>query len=1489
MKLSIVQMAAMGSLAFTLNLSATTHYVDANGTNPVSPYTSWETAATNIQDAVNAANSVDVVLVTNGTYMYGVSDSSRVYVGFHKTVQSVNGPAVTIIRGYQIPGSTNGNGAVQCVYLNDGATLSGFTLTNGATQSSGSGGGVYCVSTNCLVTNCVITGNAAYSFGGGAYSGTLINCSLTGNIAMDRNSEGGGTCQSSLINCILTGNYAVYAGGGSAGGTLINCIVANNFGSGGIAGGTLINCTVVNNSGGGTYQGTLYNCIVYYNSPENSYQGGVFNNCCVIPLPVSGINNITNAPRFVNLPAGDLHLNAGSPCINAGDNSFVTSSTDLDGNPRIIGGTVDLGAYEFRSPVRYVNLINTTPVSPFTNWSTAAKTIQDAIDAANAGDVIVVSNGVYKTGGRVVHGSLTNRVVVDKAVTVQSLNGPIVTNVIAGRPFVMLGTVIQGNPVSGDSAVRCVYLTNGATLVGFVLTNGATRYSGDIFAEQSGGGAWCESSSAVVWNCLITGNSANQFGGGISGGTLLNCMVASNHAGAGGGAVSNIAWNCTFIGNTAASGGGAVLSRLFNCTIISNNAVFGSIGAGGGGVASGSLSNCTLTANYCDNGAAGAQYSALDHCTLNQNHSDTACGGTYQCTNYSCTFLGNSGYSGGAMYGGISYNCLVTSNTAGYQGGGAFQGALFNCTVIGNSATNSVATGGGVYGSSMYNCIVYSNSAPSGSNWFISTTINYCCTLPKPFSGNNITNAPLFVDPANGDFRLACGSPGINAGNNSYATVTNDLEGKPRIVDGTVDMGACEFNLTADLVPRIHKNFSFDNFATSYPVPFAIQIGGCPDYFWWDFGDGTTATNQYSMLHAWTLPGTYNVVVTAYSASLGYGLSATTPVQVVSQPVYYVNASSATPVAPYTNWATAARYIQDGIRVGNTPGRLVLVTNGLYQGQVTTADGTQWKNVILTNFAVVQSVNGPGATIINNYNPYRVAYAGNNSILNGFTLTGGGAFSGSDPYRDLSGGGIWCEPFGMVSNCIVTGNSASYGGGGAYQGVYYDCVFSNNTVTANDAYSGGGGAYAGTFHHCYFVSNTVYGNNADFLSGGGAVCMSTLYDSCLASNQTLYFGRGGGALSCVLSNCQVAYNTADYHGGGAASSTLYHCMVRGNSTTTSGGGGGASCTFWSCVLMENRANSSGGGAGWSLVHNSLVVSNQAVNNGGGLYGGTNYNCTIVQNKAGTGGGFYGSDNPSMVYNGIIFGNIASGSSSNWAGIISARNSCSVPKLNPTSPSSGNITNDPVFVDAAFHLSANSPCRGTGSSLYTSGTDLDGEIWNSPPSMGADEVYDADFTGVLSVAIQSDWTNLLANRPFALAGQITGRAARLQWSFGDATVLTNANWFTSHLWTVPGDYSVVFTAFNTDNPGGVSANLLVHVLPLEPPLLQPGSFSLSSPSRFHFQFNGQSDAIYTVQMATNLVPPVVWQNLQTITSTGGVVQITDATATNVTRFYRVGVQ
>ena len=73
--------------------------------------------------------------------------------------------------------------------------------------------------------------------------------------------------------------------------------------------------------------------------------------------------------------------------------------------------------------------------------------------------------------------------------------------------------------------------------------------------------------------------------------------------------------------------------------------------------------------------------------------------------------------------------------------------------------------------------------------------------MPSVFNeASSFTNAPLFVDLANGDFRLQSNSPCINAGRNSYSTGSIDFSGNLRIAGGTVDVGAYEFQSPASQI-----------------------------------------------------------------------------------------------------------------------------------------------------------------------------------------------------------------------------------------------------------------------------------------------------------------------------------------------------------------------------------------------------------------------------------------------------------------------------------------------------------------------------------------------------------------------------------------------------------------------------------------------------------------------------------------------------------------
>lgn len=590
-------------------------------------------------------------------------------------------------------------------------------------------------------------------------------------------------------------------------------------------------------------------------------------------------------------------------------------NTDVGGYVAVVTNPVSAAASRIASltplaspmaSIRYVSVSNTTPQPPYLSWSAAATNIQDAVDAAIADDFIIVSNGTYKTGGRAASGSsTTNRLTVDKTVTIQSVNGAAVT-------------VIAGSFVHGGEATRCVYLTNGAVLMGFTLTNGGLYSIGDFARDQSGGGVWCESSTAIVSNCVLSGNYAPRYGGGAYQGTLFNCLITNNSAGQGGGACSNALFNCTLIKNVASfqnlnSGGGAYVCTLSNCLVVGNKCGGGGggayfstltscvvsnnssiIGGGlylgvandslissnrasnyGGGAYSNVLNNCVLQNNYALHGG-GTYSSQLSGCSLTNNRASGGMGGgAYQGTLTNCVLFGNWAYnSGGGTYSATLYQCQVISNSTSYnsQGGvvnstcfncilrnntvGADNSQLYNCTVVSN-------TGGyGVYGGTSYNSIIYYNT---NNNWSLGAAkFNNCITFPTSV-GVVSTNAPLFVNLAGGDFHLQSNSPCINAGNNSYVTNLTDLDGLPRIVGGTVDIGAYEFQSPASTLSYA--------WAQQYGLPTdgsadTTDADGDNVNNFGEFKSGTNPTNALSVLKLNSpAPGISGFIVTWQSVS----------------------------------------------------------------------------------------------------------------------------------------------------------------------------------------------------------------------------------------------------------------------------------------------------------------------------------------------------------------------------------------------------------------------------------------------------------------------------------------------------------------------------------------------------------------------------------------------------------------------------------------------
>src|SRR5690348_5197083 len=287
--------AVIFALHSALLVRGNTLYVDLNSANPTPPYSDWSTAATNIQDAIDASVDGDKIWVTKGVYQTGGRAmagnlTNRVVLDKAVTVQSVNGPFLTTIAGL---GATNGLIAVRCAWLTNNAALVGFTLTRGATRTSSSGdntnlqsgGAVWCASSSAMVTGCVMVSNTAFFRAGAAYQGTLNTSFISGN-----------------------GNSVPFSQP-----------------LGAVYGGILNNCTVISNFCAGLASCQATNCISYDNQGGN-YNGGTFEYSCTTPA-AAGTGNFTNAPPFFS---DRIHLAAGSPGIGAG--ATAVTSADIFGN-----------------------------------------------------------------------------------------------------------------------------------------------------------------------------------------------------------------------------------------------------------------------------------------------------------------------------------------------------------------------------------------------------------------------------------------------------------------------------------------------------------------------------------------------------------------------------------------------------------------------------------------------------------------------------------------------------------------------------------------------------------------------------------------------------------------------------------------------------------------------------------------------------------------------------------------------------------------------------------------------------------------------------------------------------------------------------------------------------------------------------------------------------------------------------------------------------
>lgn len=294
-------------------------------------------------------------------------------------------------------------------------------------------------------------------------------------------------------------------------------------------------------------------------------------------------------------------------------------------------------------------------------------------------------------------------------------------------------------------------------------------------------------------NCTVSGNSANQGGGGICCGiysspTITNCTIAGNTTTSTGGAIhlyensSPMLTNCTIAGNTAKYEGGGVYScndsspTLINCTITDNRASQ----IGGGGIrcyyTSATLKNCTVSGNTTYNRGGGIFCTSgsptIDNCTLTHNSASRGAG--IHCYYYSSPVL---------------RNCTIADNSASQSDGG---GGIYCDADCSPTVKNSILWGD------------TANDVPDEISGPGTVTVTYCDVDQDGYAGSNhnIRRDPGFVpldEDGNhtGYYLMHLGpqandSACIDAGDTNasvYGLETYTTRTDGTTDDGTVDMG----------------------------------------------------------------------------------------------------------------------------------------------------------------------------------------------------------------------------------------------------------------------------------------------------------------------------------------------------------------------------------------------------------------------------------------------------------------------------------------------------------------------------------------------------------------------------------------------------------------------------------------------------------------------------------------------------------------------------
>lgn len=423
------------------------------------------------------------------------------------------------------------------------------------------------------------------------------------------------------------------------------------------------------------------------------------------------------------------------------------------------------------------------------------QSIQAAIQLAQAGDRVLVKPGTY-------HETID---FLGKAIEVIGEGGP-------------RTTILDGTGLNSTVVKFVNFETDRSVLRGFQITGGSGSPIGGV-GPRFGGAILADGSAPTIEQCELFANTADYGGGAYSQldvrPTIRDCLLESNTAVHDGGGLFG-SWSierCVFLKNAATNGGGLGGTTLcLDSSFISNFATRGGGACNKSNLGIGSdnqFERCVFRNNFAEEGGGAYQvtgYPALFHrfvfCRFEQNTATTGFGGgawlqvwtnseLFPAENpvpevESCVFAHNSAMAGGD-------GLLFTFN--------ADLAEIANNTFYGDSLHLLAGTARDD-GLRISNCIFakspFDDASIAGSGGYLE--VRNCILTTPGYGPSNQVVVPIFVDAANGDFRLAHGSPGIDNGTQvGLSLLPVDLAGIPRVLGNEIDRGAHEFALDCDV------------------------------------------------------------------------------------------------------------------------------------------------------------------------------------------------------------------------------------------------------------------------------------------------------------------------------------------------------------------------------------------------------------------------------------------------------------------------------------------------------------------------------------------------------------------------------------------------------------------------------------------------------------------------------------------------------------------